>query len=374
MIRLTLLAFAFAVVVPAGFGQDRIIFEEKAKGLKNQVATGEILSEDPIKVTIKGQLRNRDVPTDEVTDIEYGFEKGIDDFFQARRSERAGKRDEALKSYETALKKVPAAQRFVLAHVRFRIAKLKAELADTGGDRQAAIDELKTFKKDFLESRQILEALELLSKHLLLQGQSADEVIDGLTKLRAKFKDKEVNARCDQMEGRLLVQEARVLLTQKKNDEAQAKYSAAQGKLEGLVGAAKGPALIDLKIAIAECRAGQKNYAEATRDLDTLLSEAQDDGTRAAIHLGRGDCYRFQAIARKDQDGGQNMYKKALWDYLWVDVVYNNDKEQHAKALFHLHEIFTELKDVDHAKECRERFKEDRLAGTSYARLLPPPK
>src|SRR5437763_16249721 len=61
-----------------------------------------------------------------------------------------------------------------------------------------------------------------------------------------------------------------------------------------------------------------------------------------------GDCY--QAAGQK---------REALWSYLWVDVVYNQDKQEHVKALDRLVRLFTELKD-----DARAKYYEDRLRRT----------
>ncbi len=46
--------------------------------------------------------------------------------------------------------------------------------------------------------------------------------------------------------------------------------------------------------------------------------------------------------------------KEARWDFLWVDVVYNQDRAEHAKALYYLWKIFDKLDEKERAQECRD--------------------
>ena len=63
----------------------------------------------------------------------------------------------------------------------------------------------------------------------------------------------------------------------------------------------------------------------------------------------------------------QGQAKEALWEFLWVDVVYNQDRAEHAKALYHLWKIFSEQGNAERAQECREMLLNDRqFTGTEY--------
>ena len=94
------------------------------------------------------------------------------------------------------------------------------------------------------------------------------------------------------------------------------------------------------------------------------LNQAADDRTRAAVHLGRGDCFRLTG-----------KYREAMWEYLWVDSVYNEDREKQAKAVYYLHELFSDRLEMpnakDYAKECQDRLKtQARLQDTYYQKLF----
>ena len=49
--------------------------------------------------------------------------------------------------------------------------------------------------------------------------------------------------------------------------------------------------------------------------------------------------------------------QEALWPYLWVDVIYHQDKQEHIKAMEQLARLFEEQGDKTRAKQYRERLK-----------------
>jgi hypothetical protein len=61
----------------------------------------------------------------------------------------------------------------------------------------------------------------------------------------------------------------------------------------------------------------------------------------------------------------------AFWQYLWVDIVYNQDKHEQAKALYHLSKLFDHVKgDAARAVACRERLLKDKeFSGLEYQKL-----
>ena len=70
--------------------------------------------------------------------------------------------------------------------------------------------------------------------------------------------------------------------------------------------------------------------------------------TKATAHNLIGDCLRLDPKRNKD----------ALFNYLWVDVVYNHDPVENAKAQRNLVELFREMKD-----ETRAKIYQDKLRG-----------
>lgn len=78
--------------------------------------------------------------------------------------------------------------------------------------------------------------------------------------------------------------------------------------------------------------------------------------------------FAYNTLGKYYVEKGQ--FKDARWEFLWVDVVYNQDKNEHAKALYYLNQVFTQLGDLERAQECREILLTDnRLLGTEYQRI-----
>ena len=65
-------------------------------------------------------------------------------------------------------------------------------------------------------------------------------------------------------------------------------------------------------------------------------------------------------------DQAMEKLKAARWEFLWVDVIYNQDAREHAKALYYLFRIFSELGEEDRAQECAQALQAERYNGTSY--------
>jgi len=61
-----------------------------------------------------------------------------------------------------------------------------------------------------------------------------------------------------------------------------------------------------------------------------------------------GDCYRLNGRP-----------KEALWPYLWVDVIYHQDKQEHAKAIAQLAKLFDEQGDKARAKLYKDKLKRE---------------
>ena len=84
----------------------------------------------------------------------------------------------------------------------------------------------------------------------------------------------------------------------------------------------------------------------------------------AMAYNALGDLYREQ---KQTED--------AFWAYLRVDVMYNGDANEHAKALYYLSELFKEKKfgdrvgDPERAKNYRDRLMDKRFADTEYQKM-----
>jgi hypothetical protein len=102
------------------------------------------------------------------------------------------------------------------------------------------------------------------------------------------------------------------------------------------------------KVYLAKCQAsqGKEKLALAVAELEKTIDQTKDADLKAVAYNTLGDCYMLS---------GQPA--DARWAYLWVDLIYNQNKEQHARAVAKLVDVFTELKDEKHAKEYQDKAK-----------------
>lgn len=132
----------------------------------------------------------------------------------------------------------------------------------------------------------------------------------------------------------------------------------AQKKLDDLERKAAGsPAFAArIKMMRAELLVSDKKFDQATPLLQQLLKDSKDVQIKAQAHNALGECL-FKA----------NRYSEALWEFLYVDTVYSQDKNERAKALYYLWKTFDQLNNEERAKECRQMLLNDaQFAGTEF--------
>jgi hypothetical protein len=135
----------------------------------------------------------------------------------------------------------------------------------------------------------------------------------------------------------------------------------ANKRLDGLEKDAAGNAAFTsrVKMARAQMHIGLKEYDKATPLLQEITKTGADKYTMALAHNALGENL-FNA----------KKFAEARWEFLWVDAVYNQDKAQHAKALYFLWKTFEQLSDGDRANQCRQTLIEgNQFDGTEYKKL-----
>ena len=124
------------------------------------------------------------------------------------------------------------------------------------------------------------------------------------------------------------------------------------GEVEGRIGQALAllppddPLAARLKIYQLGCQAGKGNVDAIIAQLKDLIDKSADVALKALAYNTLGDCYN-----------AKSQKKEAMWAYLWVDVVYNQDKVEHAKAVERLARVFKDLGDDVRADRYRDKMK-----------------
>jgi tetratricopeptide (TPR) repeat protein len=111
-------------------------------------------------------------------------------------------------------------------------------------------------------------------------------------------------------------------------------------------------------VCLVQAQLAQGNLDQIEPRLQAALKATSDPAVRAVAHNLLGDYYRVK---------GQ--LDPAFWNYLRVDVLYNQDREETAKALYHLSKLFDKAKkDLGRAEDCLRRLKGPEFAGTAFQR------
>ena len=82
--------------------------------------------------------------------------------------------------------------------------------------------------------------------------------------------------------------------------------------------------------------------------LEHIIEQTTDKDLKALAYNALGDCYRWNSKPRE-----------ALWPYLWVDVIYHQDRQEHVKAMTELAKLFEEQGDMVRAKEYKDKLKRE---------------
>jgi hypothetical protein len=78
--------------------------------------------------------------------------------------------------------------------------------------------------------------------------------------------------------------------------------------------------------------------------VEDVIAKAADPGVRAVAHNALGEYYLTH-----------NRPRDAMWQFLWVETVYNQDRDEVVKAVGRLAAVFDKLGDKDRAEAYREK-------------------
>lgn len=260
---------------------------------------------------------------------------------------------EALAGFEDLAKQVGDAER-PLRYVHYRIAYTKVLLAHEDPKdpklTKAAIDELAAFARSpkNLEGWEAIPALEMLSDLQQQQGKIEDaaETLEKLVKL---------DGLPPEMKQARTIAVAGLLMRTGKFDAAEARLKSAIGNL-----AANDPLKQRLEAYLVRSQMSQTppKTTTAVADLNKIIETSTDPETKGIAYNLLGDYYL-----------GQKKEEEAFWQYLRVHVLYKDNPEEHAKALYNLNKLFASVqKDVGKAEECADALKREDLTQTEYGR------
>jgi hypothetical protein len=245
---------------------------------------------------------------------------------------------EAQKEYQELIPKL-ADVKFAQRHAQFKAAELLARLAeDDPGQREVAIEALAKFKADNGDSWQLLACAKRLAALKEAAGDTA-YVKKIYEELAAKPElDKETRQEFGLLEARMLLRTNQTAAAKSKLQELAKDLSAAD------------PRSTSLKVYLAACDASQGVGKETEKQLTAIIAGNSDNDIKALACNTLADAHLKEGKA-----------EDAFWLYLYVDTLYPQDREEHAKALYQLSKLFDQVrKDPGRGQQCLERLANDK--------------
>jgi tetratricopeptide (TPR) repeat protein len=344
--RLTVLV-TLLLAVPA-LAEDIVTYRDRtAKPEKVATVSGTITDETVNSIKIKPNVGpEKEISAADIIEIVYTvpgamlFEYQNARNAEGRRSTPDGKKAivDALGGYRKVLATLKDEKTNKLQRqLHYKIATLVAAQAESKEDKLAAADELDKFRKANPNSWQLVSVVRQLAALWIENGKSeeAAKAFDDLAKVANLSKEVKQEVELSVID---------VLMQAEKFPEAESKISAALGTLPPT-----DPQAQRLKIYQIGCQVKQADLEKVLPQLNDIIDKTPDPTLKALAYNTRGDC-QFAKGQKKD----------AMWSYLWVDVVYNQDKSEHLKAMERLVKVFKEFNDEDHARKYEDKLTRSR--------------
>jgi tetratricopeptide (TPR) repeat protein len=332
--------------------QDTIRFLDRKTMKELTPLSGRVVEESPAHIVCKSAGgATKEIAAPDILDITYEVPSSVKLTYRSALAserklvDRSGKEEdrkkafhEAIKSYQEVLSRLAGEKsKFAERHVHFKIARLEAWGAEEDpGRRESAIAALMKFMKEHAGGWQVSHGAELLAQLQIDQGD-----IDGARKTyetlaAAQSISKEMQQACQ-------LRIIEMLIRGKRLAEAEAKL---QSLLKSVP--ASDPQAERVSVYRAECQGASGKLTEAVAQLEGIIAKTSNKDLKALAYNALGDCYRLN-----------NRPKEALWPYLWVDVIYHQDRQEHLKAMAELAKLFEEQGDPARAKEYRDKLKRE---------------
>ena len=344
--RLTIVA-SLLLALPV-LAEDIVTYRDRtAKPEKVATVSGTITDETVNNIKIKPNVGpEKEISAADVIEIVYTvpgamlFEYQNARNAEGRRSTPDGKKAivDALAGYRKVLATLKDEKTNKLQRqLHYKIATLVAAQAETKEDKLAAAEELDKFRKANPNSWQLVSVVRQLAALWIENGKSeeAAKAFDELAKVSNLSKEVKQEVELSVID---------VLMQAEKFQEAESKISAALGTLPPT-----DPQAQRLKIYQIGCQVKQADLEKVLPQLNDIIDKTPDPTLKALAYNTRGDC-QFAKGQKKD----------AMWSYLWVDVVYNQDKSEHLKAMERLVKVFKDFNDEDHARKYEDKLARSR--------------
>ncbi len=339
------LVFLILVVGAAPLlAQDTVTLNQRTR--RGSKVLGTIKKVSATEVVVSANGTERKIPVNEIQRIGLGGEPtGLR---QGRTAIFSGQYEQAQESLETV--RVDAnASSILRQEVDFYRAAAFAHLALRGsGNPKAAASMLLNFVKRNRDSLHFYEAVELLGDLTLMVGSFENASLYYRQIAKAPFPEFKL---------RSSVLEGNALRAQGKFDDAIQRYNKALASIANSPESMRQQSIA--RIGKAGCMAETGKVDEALADLDDIIAknDASDDQLFALAYLAQGTAHRK---AKRDLD--------AVMAYLHVDLLFFNQRDAHAEALYYLSELWPKVNNPDRGVEARNLLK-SRYGTTGWAKM-----
>ena len=366
---LLLLAF-YAVADHPVSAQDQLYYisPETRKEVKDPLI-GKIKAESPGGVTITVGKEDKVIPALDVVQIAFKTVKsGLSDYRSPYgnienalktnvKTDGKKRRDfftKALKDLTEVSSRDLKDNSFAERYIQYRIAEIQYRIAMDDGQRTQAIKAMEDYTSLYKDGWEIVPALKTLAR-LHEDGNDVTKALATLERLAdLPGVPKEIKR-----EGNVAV--SQMLMRAKRYPEAEKRLMVLLDSLPP-----GDAARAATQVYLVQTQVAQKKTEGAEKNLKDAIAGTNDALLRGMAYNGLGDYYR---------EKGQT--EEAFWQYLRVDTLYNLDAHEHAKAIYHLSELFKVKKfgdrtgDPIRAKTYRERLQDKRFEETEYPKLVP---
>ena len=259
---------------------------------------------------------------------------------------RAAAYSDAKTKYEELVGKIP--DKRPKAHFEFTVGYLMAlKSLEDNTDPKNAITRLSAFVSNNPQSWQVVRALSMMAK--------LQESIKDYPGAKTTYGQLSILDVPEEVKQNALLQVAMA-------DVRLGQWVTAEPKLAALLKTMpkESPVYGRIQLAQAECLMATNKNDEAMVILKKTVKDSPDKALKAIAHNTLG-----VSLYNADK------WKEARWEFLWVDVIYNTDKAEHAKALYYLTQTLEKLGETPKAEECREQLLSDKtFAGTDFQRKM----
>ncbi len=335
------LAVLICVAATQTFGQERAPDKVERRDRKGTTTTinGRIIEETPagLKIRPDGKAKDVDVPSNEIQRILYGdynntLAKAVGATAQ---NDRDHNYPELVKQYEAIIAmpdaKLPTVGAGAKRYLEFKLVQARAGSAETDEQVKAAIKGLSDFVAANASSWQYPHALRQLGR---LQADVGD--LAGATRTFEALEKANVPTEFKQEATAALIDVAF-----QGDQKAEVK-----SRLDKILADANAPTALKDRAAMYQIAlSGAEGDISATvKKIEESIAKSQDPALRALGYNVLGDLYM-----------AKNQKRDAMWSYLWVDQVYNQDRGEHVKAKTRLIKIFEADMDTDKVRMYREK-------------------